>query len=324
MTHDLPESPPFPSAIPARPAPAATTSEKGLYVMACGLALVSVAWLVHLLMTQSTVWGGWLLEVFVAGSLLCLALWATARHRRLWALPAAQLLGLMSQVRRGELPIEALAQVTGEPAVFVPILQELLHELRGHRAEHARLEQEMAQRVANRTDALERALGSLRQQASRDPLTGLYNRRMLDEHLPRLVGQRHAERGALSLLMIDVDHFKLLNDTLGHAAGDALLRSIGQLIRSSIRESDLAFRCGGDEFVIVLDNSDGTSARRLSDRLVELVDALAKPLKLPRPPRLSIGMSQLGDLRDPTPAALLHEADRMLYEVKGARRSTAA
>jgi diguanylate cyclase (GGDEF)-like protein len=163
----------------------------------------------------------------------------------------------------------------------------------------------------------------MKEQASRDPLTGLYNRRALDEHLTRIIDRRTAEGGTLSLLMIDVDYFKLLNDTLGHAAGDQLLRSIGQIIRSGIRESDLAFRCGGDEFVVVLDPCEPRDACRLVDRLVSLVDALAKPLRVSRPPRLSIGLSHLGDFGQPSAKALLEAADRALYNVKGDRKRRA-
>jgi diguanylate cyclase (GGDEF)-like protein len=234
---------------------------------------------------------------------------------------------LIPRVQSGELPIDALSQIAprlrGDLGPLLAVFQDLLHDLRRQRAEKAQLEQEMGQRVARRTDALERALGSMKQQAVRDPLTGLYNRRMLDQHLPQMVERRWAERGDLSILMIDVDNFKLLNDTLGHAAGDDLLRSIGQLIRSSIRDSDLAFRCGGDEFVVLCDGCDLPAARKLADRLTALVDALAKPLKVKRPPRLSIGVSRLADLSNPSAHALLQEADRHLYEVKGARKRSA-
>ena len=129
----------------------------------------------------------------------------------------------------------------------------MLRDSRRKRAEAAALEHETRQRIANRTDALERTIGSLRQQATRDVLTGLFNRRMLEEYLPQAVKRCKEARIGLCLLMIDVDHFKLLNDTLGHAAGDELLKTIGQLIRSTIREKDLAFRCGGDEFVVQLE-----------------------------------------------------------------------
>ncbi len=315
---------------PARPqepstaAAAAVTpswAERFLQVTAALLAAAALAWLGCLLSGHRPPGAQWAMETMVAGGVVVAGVWASLWCRRFWRRPCEALVRLLPQVRAGEAPIEALCDICGGPAPLVPLLQDLLRDIRRQRAEIAHLNHEMGQRVAMRTDALERRLGSLREQAARDPLTGLYNRRMLDEHLPRLIERRKADRQALSLLMIDVDNFKLLNDTLGHAAGDDLLRSIGQLIRSTIRDNDLAFRCGGDEFVVILDACDADSAARLTSRLTDLVDALVKPLKLVKPPRLSIGISQLSELHEPTPAAMLEQADRQLYDVKTQRRA---
>lgn len=223
-------------------------------------------------------------------------------------------------MRRGELPIDELATVDGVPGVLVPVVRDLLLDLRGRRAEVLRLEQEMSRRVASRTDALERLLGTVREKAARDPLTGLYNRRMLDETLPKLVEKAIAGRIPLTVLMADVDSFKVLNDTLGHAAGDELLRAVGQIIRSTARESDYAFRCGGDEFVILLDGADAAAGQVLADRLVSLVDGLARNLRVATRPRLSIGLAALHAVPEPTARGLLEAADKALYAVKGQRK----
>ena len=148
----------------------------------------------------------------------------------------------------------------------------------------------MHQHVANRTDALERTIGSLRQQATRDALTGLFNRRMLDQFLPQEIEQCWREKTNLAVLMIDVDYFKILNDTLGHAAGDELLRNIGQIIRSSIRENDAAFRCGGDEFVVVLPETGETAASSFAERFQSLVKGLARTLRIPQQPGFQSGL----------------------------------
>src|SRR5262249_27222215 len=159
----------------------------------------------------------------------------------------------------------------------------ILHDHLSQQKGLAELEAEMSQRVAGRTDALERVIGSLRQQATRDPLTGLFNRRLLDQQLPELISQCRANALDLAILMIDVDHFKHLNDTLGHAAGDELLRSIAQIIRSSIREQDHAYRCGGDEFVIVMPDADSETAHSMAARVTSLVDGLSRTLKVVMP-----------------------------------------
>src|SRR5688572_28675145 len=128
----------------------------------------------------------------------------------------------------------------------------------------------MRQKVASRTDALERTIGSLRQQATRDVLTGLFNRRFLDQYITQSVTRHVKENRDLCLLMMDIDHFKMLNDTLGHAAGDDLLRAIGQLIRSAIRGEDVGFRMGGDEFVVLLPGSGTDAGQSLATRLMSL------------------------------------------------------
>jgi diguanylate cyclase (GGDEF)-like protein len=139
-------------------------------------------------------------------------------------------------------------------------------------------------------------------------LTGLLNRRALNEHLAKAIERCEAKSFPVSVLMIDV------------AAGDELLRSIGQLLRSTLRDSDTAFRCGGDEFVVVLEGSDAAGARALATRLTTLVDGLTKTLKVPAQPRLSIGAATLSELAAPSPDALLEEADKQLYAVKGDRK----
>jgi diguanylate cyclase (GGDEF)-like protein len=228
---------------------------------------------------------------------------------------------LVPRVQAGELPVDALLEVDGGLRPLVPVVQAVLRELREQQITIAALEAEMRQRIANRTDALERTIGSLRHQATRDALTGLFNRRFMDQFLAQTVQRHLKERKDLSLLMIDIDHFKLLNDTLGHASGDELLRTVGQLIRSSIRGEDAGFRCGGDEFVVLLPHTDAEQGKVLADRLTSLVDALGRTMKVPRPPRLSIGIATLGDCAERTAEGLLRAADRALYEVKRARRS---
>jgi diguanylate cyclase (GGDEF)-like protein len=229
----------------------------------------------------------------------------------------------LEEALEGQLLIEEFERhPLGGLSPLRPVLLDLLRERRQQRSEISRLHMEIERRVAKRTDALERLIGKLRAQATRDVLTGLYNRRMLDQCLNELVSRCAQDRAPLCVLMIDVDDFKLLNDTLGHAAGDALLRAIGQLIRSSIRQQDLAFRCGGDEFLIVLPQSPKPIGEALARRLSDLVDALATTLVVSRRPRLSIGVSMLGELPGVTTGQeLMKEADRLLYAAKTARKA---
>src|SRR4051794_6283555 len=317
---------------PAQPGPPpaaglrAGFAEMLLQGTALMLALASLLWFFRLTRGWDPEDGTWGVQVFLTLGSLTVAGCSAARRRRLLSGPIARLLDAAAKVRAGDQPVESLGRVADLPPSLVPVAEafhDLLHELRVRSKELVRLENEMRQRVARRTDALERTIGSLKQKASRDTLTGLYNRRLLDEHLPSVIERRKADRGTLSLLMIDVDNFKVLNDTLGHPAGDELLRSIGQIIRSTIRENDLAFRYGGDEFVVLCDGCDGASARHLGERLASLVDQLAKPLKVPLPPRLSFGVRQWSEIDCPSAEALIAQADRLLYDVKAARKRSA-
>lgn len=234
--------------------------------------------------------------------------------------PLRELTALLKGHRAGDATIEDLSSITGAARPIADVTQELLRDLRTERKKIAELEHEMSERVAHRTEALERMVGSLRQQATRDALTGLYNRRMLDQYLPQLIETCRQDGNDLCVLTIDVDYFKQLNDTLGHAEGDTLLRSIGQLIRSTIRQNDAAFRCGGDEFLVVLPATSAEAANALANRLISLVDALTQTLRIHPKPGLSIGQSRLSQVPHPTPDALLSDADRALYEEKSRRK----
>jgi diguanylate cyclase (GGDEF)-like protein len=243
-------------------------------------------------------------------------------QQRYWMLPRRRLRGLIRDVRAGRMPIDALRDVGGGLAGVADDVASLLRDHRQLQKRLAEKDHEADQRVASKADALNRVIGSLRLQAIRDPLTGLFNRRALDELLPRLIDHCRAAGDDLSLLMIDVDHFKPLNDNLGHAAGDEMLRSIAQIIRSGVRTSqDAAFRCGGDEFVVVMPGCAAASAQALADRLAALVANLARTVRVTPRPGLSVGVCSITELPSPTALSLIQEADRRLYEVKHRRKA---
>jgi diguanylate cyclase (GGDEF)-like protein len=264
------------------------------------------------------------LMVLLGSVSLASGCWGAFRRWRDFAAPLSQLTRLLPQVRANAIPIEELSQIKGGLEPAIPLIQDLLRDLRRERVQNAILQEEIRQRVISRTESLERTIGSLKAQATRDVLTGLSNRRALETQLPALFKQCKLSGSDLVVLMIDVDYFKTLNDTLGHAAGDELLRQIGQLIRSSIRQNDFAFRCGGDEFVIVLPGATPPVGRNLAERLRSLVDALAKTLHVSRPPRLSIGLASMNLVNAASEAELLAEADKDLYTIKATRGSSRA
>jgi diguanylate cyclase (GGDEF)-like protein len=225
---------------------------------------------------------------------------------------------LVDEIHKGHAPMEDLSKIKGPQKKLAAVIHEVFHYLRSQRVSVARLEEETRQRIANRTHALERKIGSLREQSFRDALTGLNNRRALDQMLPQIMEESRAKNSPLTLLMIDIDYFKELNDTLGHPQGDEFLRSLGQLIQSTIRQTDTAFRCGGDEFVILMPNCERQPALNTIHRLQSLTQALSLNFPLTNRPRLSVGACSMSEMEDPTPEKLIRKADEVLYAVKTA------
>ncbi len=185
--------------------------------------------------------------------------------------------------------------------------------------------QSLEQRVDERTQELHMALAELeianrhlRESSRRDGLTGVYNRRHLDDVLDGMTRRAQAHGLPLSVLMLDLDHFKQINDRHGHAAGDDCLRAIAARIAAMVDERPDAFvaRYGGEEFVVVLPMSDGNVASELAERLRQNVARMpVATLAGDVPMTLSVGIATL-TARDVGSAALLARADQALYEAK--------
>jgi diguanylate cyclase (GGDEF)-like protein len=284
--------------------------------------LLAAAWMVRTVLAPQRGADTWAIDATIAAAATAVAAWGAVDRLVEWVRPARRLRALLESALDGTVPIEALHDVGGGLGPLAAVTRQLLHELKRQRAAVLELNEEMRQRVAHRTDALERKIGTLQLQAMRDPLTGLYNRRGLAQELPRRLKRCDDGRPGgcdLCLLMIDLDHFKTLNDTLGHAAGDKLLRDVGQVIRSTLRngDEDLGFRCGGDEFVVLLGQGDIYAGRAVAARLESLAEQLAKALRTPYPVRMSIGIASASEMESPlSAAALMHLADKRLYAVK--------
>jgi two-component system, cell cycle response regulator len=161
-----------------------------------------------------------------------------------------------------------------------------------------------------------------------DPLTELNNRRALDWEMPRQVQSARTRIEPLSVLMIDVDHFKSINDTHGHGAGDRVLQLIANRLRHNLRFRDTLFRYGGEEFVIILSATDQYEALAVGKRLCQLinanpftVDTIAQPLDLPV--TISVGAASLEGHDDPKGISLLKRADQNLLKAKAQGRNRA-
>jgi diguanylate cyclase (GGDEF)-like protein/PAS domain S-box-containing protein len=162
---------------------------------------------------------------------------------------------------------------------------------------------------------------SLRNQSIRDPLTGLFNRRYMDEPLQRELARASRNHSSVAVLAIDVDHFKAFNDAYGHPAGDALLTSLGALLQARIRSEDIACRSGGEEFNLILPDCGGEDAVARADEL----RVAAKGLEVGVRGRsyggitISVGVAAF-PANGADSATLLHEADAALYRAKAEGR----
>lgn len=162
----------------------------------------------------------------------------------------------------------------------------------------------------------ERAVGDerLAHLASHDELTGLANRTLLRERVAQALGEAAAQRGSCAILFLDMDNFKAVNDTLGHDAGDALLRVVAQRLRENVRPDDTVARFGGDEFIILLRQGDAAEAIRVAERLLRTIQMPVALAGHAHTLSASIGIALGGDRA--TIEMLLHHADRAMYRAK--------
>lgn len=162
---------------------------------------------------------------------------------------------------------------------------------------------------------------TLREQSTRDQLTGLFNRRFMEESLERELRRARREGYSLGLLMMDLDHFKQFNDGFGHAAGDLAMHLVGSFLSGAVRGDDVACRYGGEEFVVILPRASLDDTRRLGETLREGLKALrVEPSGLRLPAlTVSVGVACSPDHGE-TREQLLQAADSALYRAKASGR----
>ena len=191
------------------------------------------------------------------------------------------------------LTVNAVLYAFGALGVHLLVFEDMTYELR----------------VTNRR--LETAREELLQAAITDPLTGCHNRRFLDQVIDREL-QRHVRFNLpLSLLFVDIDRFKAVNDSLGHEAGDRVLQFVARLLKRHVREADYVFRYGGDEFLVMI-TCTGEEARRKANLLKISFDTAPDAVDMPPGIGLSVGSIEIpAGATDLAP--LLHEADKRMY-----------
>jgi diguanylate cyclase (GGDEF)-like protein len=173
---------------------------------------------------------------------------------------------------------------------------------------------------ASSETSLEQRCQSLHEKATKDPLTQVANRAEFDRVHAMFVAAHQQQQVPCSLLMCDLDRFKLVNDNYGHQAGDDVIKSLASLLKSSCRPGDLVARYGGEEFVVLCADCDNASAARRAKHICNALSQLSQPRMGGRTVTVSIGVTEVqpGD----TPETMLRRADRALLSAKAGGRNT--
>jgi diguanylate cyclase (GGDEF)-like protein len=162
---------------------------------------------------------------------------------------------------------------------------------------------------------------TLRHLSIRDPLTGLFNRRYMEESLERELRRADRKGTSVGIIMIDIDHFKRVNDTYGHEAGDTVLREMGVLLQRHIRGSDIACRYGGEEFTLILTDSPLSVAQHRAEHLREEIKELHIEYRGQDLGTITLSMGVAAfPQHGATEEALLQAADLALYRAKAEGR----
>ena len=149
-----------------------------------------------------------------------------------------------------------------------------------------------------------------------DPLTGIYNRRFLNAHIATVLQQMQEQGKPVSLVVVDIDHFKAVNDTFGHDAGDEVLRAVAQRVLANIRSFDMAARLGGEEFVVVMPDTPPEDAMAAAERLRARIAETPLATAGGRPIGVTASLGVAASIRGDTSSALLKRADQALYAAK--------
>jgi diguanylate cyclase (GGDEF)-like protein/PAS domain S-box-containing protein len=208
--------------------------------------------------------------------------------------------------------------------VWLELNLTMLYDDRGEPAGYVDIARDISRRKLEEAN-FQRSLATAEQQASSDPLTGIANRRHFDQIIERECLRAARDQTSLSVLLLDVDHFKLYNDVNGHLTGDQCLRQVVAAIRPVVnRPADLLARYGGEEFVVVLPNTDAAGARQMAEWIRQAVESSRLP-HAGNPPygvlTLSVGCATMIPHPEITHLQLLEAADQALYCAKSGGRN---
>ncbi len=188
-----------------------------------------------------------------------------------------------------------------------------------------RQQDELARTIAELREANRRILlqqEALRELAIHDHLTGLYQRRWFDEMIRKETAKSLRGEVDLALAIVDIDHFKQINDNHGHGAGDAILAQLARMMATTVRDGDTAFRLGGDEFAVLMPQTDRQAAIFVCERIrAAVTETIFQHDGRSHAITISIGLATLHELSTPNVKALIDNADSLLYRAKAQGRN---
>jgi diguanylate cyclase (GGDEF)-like protein len=252
-------------------------------------------------------------------------------HTMVAGLAASLLAGLLAWFAAGRISrhLSAIASSAhsveaGVPGASIPVLESsaevasLSNALNRMTRRLIALNEQMEDKVKLRTQELEAANRELDRQSRSDHLTGVLNRRGFEMQLKLALASARRRNSPVSVVMVDLDHFKQVNDTHGHDVGDQVIRHLSDTMRQRVRDSDIVARMGGEEFVVLLPDTDAKGAQTLAEELVKVV--ASRPTPVAGQVTISAGVSQL-DVQLEDAGELLKGADEALYVAKRSGRN---
>ena len=260
----------------------------------------------------------------VVAALLIVAVVVTLLLTRRLVAPMRHLMRAARAVGAGKLDVYVPTKSSDELGLLTHTFNHMTQRLAESQAEVATYQRTLEDKVTQRTRELEIATAQAYKLAQHDILTGLPNRALLNQRLKQIVAQAARDGHQVACLFLDFDHFKRINDTLGHDAGDQLLQAVAQRLTSAVRESDTVARLGGDEFVLILPGLDPVHAAfEVMTVLTRVRESFLAPFRLAdQTPTLtcSIGVSVYPvDSTDPN--GLIKQSDTAMYAAKEAGRN---
>jgi len=260
----------------------------------------------------------------VVALLIALTIGATFLLTRGLVAPMHRLMRAARAVGAGKLDVHVPASSSDEMGLLTHTFNHMTQRLSESQAEVENYQRTLEDKVAQRTQELEIATAHAYKLAQHDILTGLPNRALLNERLKQILAQSQRNGTHVACLFLDFDHFKRINDTLGHDSGDQLLQSVAQRLTDAVRESDTVARLGGDEFVVILPGLDPAHATfETMTVLARIRESFLEPFRLAdQTPTLtcSIGVSMYPlDANDNV--TLIKQADTAMYAAKEVGRN---